>query len=44
MQIFKIKHDGFKEIRMKMLLRSIPVLLLAGAVGIIISTINIINS
>ena len=40
MQIFKIKHDGFKEIRMKMLLRSIPVLLLAGAVGIIISTIN----
>ncbi len=40
MQVFKIRQDGFKEIRKKMLLRSIPMLLIAGAVGITISTIN----
>jgi len=40
MQIFKIREDGFKEIRKKMLQRSIPLLLIAGAVGITISTIN----
>jgi hypothetical protein len=40
MQIFKIRQDGFKEIRKKMLLRSIRLLLIAGAVGITISTIN----
>jgi len=40
MQIFKIRQDGFKEISKKSLLRSIPLLLIAGAVGITISTIN----
>lgn len=40
MQVFKIRQDGFKEIRNKMLSRSIPMLLIAGAVGITISTIN----
>lgn len=40
MKVFKIRQDGFKEIRKKILLRSIPVLLIAGAVGITISTIN----
>ena len=40
MQAFKIRHDGFQEIRKKMLLRSIPLLVIAGAVGITISTIN----
>ena len=40
MQIFKIRQDGFKEIRKKMLLISIPMLLIAGAAGITISTIN----
>ena len=40
MQVFKIRHDGFKEIRKKILLRIIPLLIIAGAVGITISTIN----
>lgn len=40
MQIFKIRQDGFKEIKKKMLQRSIPLLLIAGTVGITISTIN----
>ncbi|MBZ5857739.1 hypothetical protein [Flavihumibacter profundi] len=40
MQVFKIRQDGFKEIRKKMLLRSIPILLIAGTVGITISTMN----
>jgi hypothetical protein len=40
MQIFKIRQDGFKEIKKKTLLRSIPILLIAVTVGITISTIN----
>lgn len=40
MQVFKIRHNGFKGIRKKMLLRSIPLLLIAGTVGITISAIN----
>lgn len=40
MQTFKIRQDGFKEIRKKTLLRSIPILLIAVTVGITISTIN----
>jgi hypothetical protein len=40
MQVFKFRQNGFKEIRKKALLRSIPLLLIAGAVGITISTIN----
>lgn len=40
MQVFKIKKDGFNEIRKKVLLRAIPILLLAGAAGIIISFVN----
>lgn len=40
MQVFKTRQDGFKEVRRKMLFRSIPLLLIAGAVGITISTIN----
>jgi len=40
MQVFKIRQDGFKEIRKKILLSSIPLLLIAGAVGITINTIN----
>jgi len=40
MQIFKIRQDGFKEIRKKMLMRLIPMVLIAGTVGITISMIN----
>jgi len=40
MQVFKIRQDGFKEIRNKMLLRLIPMVLVAGAVGIGIGSIN----
>lgn len=40
MQTFKIRHDGFKEIRKKSLVRTVPLLIVAGAVGIAISTIN----
>jgi hypothetical protein len=40
MNVFKIRQDGFKEIRKKMLLRSIPMLLIAAAVAITISIVN----
>jgi hypothetical protein len=40
MQVFKFRQDGLKEIRKKVLLRSIPLLLIAVAAGITISTIN----
>lgn len=40
MQVFKIRQNGFKEIRKKILLRLIPTLIIAVAVGITISTIN----
>ena len=40
MQTFKIRQDGFKEIKKQMLIRAIPVLLVAMTVGIIIGSIN----
>lgn len=40
MQIFKNRPGGFKEIKRYALIRSIPLLLIAGAVGITISVIN----
>jgi len=40
MQVFKIRQGGFTEIRKKILFRSVPMLLIGGAVGIIVSTIN----
>lgn len=40
MQTFKIRQDGFKEIRKKSLFRAIPILLIALTVGITISTLN----
>ncbi len=40
MQIFKIRQDGFKEIKKQMLIRTIPILIIAATVGITISTIN----
>lgn len=40
MQQFKIRPDGFKEIRKKQLLQSIPILLLAVIVGLVISSVN----
>lgn len=40
METFKIRQDGFKEIRKQMLKRSIPLMLAAATVGIVISSIN----
>lgn len=40
MPIFKIRENGFKEIRNKMLFYSIPLLIIAGAAGISISIVN----
>lgn len=40
MQIFKIRQDGFKEIKKQMLFRTIPLMLIAVTVGIVISSIN----
>lgn len=40
MKIFKIKQDGFKEIRKQMLIRTVPIMLVAVTVGIVISSIN----
>lgn len=40
MQTFKIRQDSFNEIRKKALIRTIPVLIIAGAVGITISVID----
>ena len=40
MHQFKTRQEGFKEIRNKALTRSIPLLVIAGAVGIIISIVN----
>jgi hypothetical protein len=40
MKEFKIKPNGFQEIRKRLLIRAIPLLLLAVGVGITISTVN----
>ena len=40
MQTFKIRQDGFKEIRKQTLIRTIPIMLIAVTVGILISSIN----
>jgi hypothetical protein len=40
MQTFKIRQDGFKEIKKQMLIRTIPIVLIAVTVGIVISPIN----
>jgi hypothetical protein len=40
MQQFKIRDGGFNEIRKKILLRTIPMLFLAGGAGIAISMVN----
>lgn len=40
MQVFKLRKNGFAEIQRKILLRSIPMLLIAGAGGIAISSSN----
>jgi hypothetical protein len=40
MQQFKIRPDGFKEIRKKMLARGIPVLLIASTAGILMGLLN----
>lgn len=40
MQVFKIRQDGYKEIRKIMLVISIPLVVISGAVGITISNIN----
>lgn len=40
MHIFKIRQDGFKEIKKQMLIRTIPIMLVAVIVGIVISSIN----
>lgn len=40
MQTFKIRQDGFKEIKKQMLIRTIPIMLIAGTFGILISSIN----
>lgn len=40
MQIFKIRQDGFKEIKKQMLIRTLPIMLIAVTIGIVISSIN----
>lgn len=40
MSVFKISQDEFMKVRKKTLMRSIPMLIIAGAVGIAISTTN----
>jgi len=40
MQIFKIRQDGFKEIKKQMLFKTFPIMLIAVTVGILISSIN----
>jgi hypothetical protein len=40
MQQFKIRQDGFTEIKKQMLIRTIPIMLVAVIVGIIISSLN----
>jgi hypothetical protein len=40
MQQFKIRKDGFKEIRNQILIRTIPLILIAATAGIIISSVN----
>lgn len=40
MQIFKIRQEGFKEIKKQMIIRTLPIMLIAVTVGIVISFIN----
>jgi len=40
MQQFKIRQDGFKEIKKQMLIRTTPIILIAMIVGIVIGTVN----
>lgn len=40
MQTFKINPDGFKEIRKQILIKTLPILLIAVTAGIIISSLN----
>ena len=44
MQVFKISQDGFKEIKKQMLIRTLPIMLIAVTVGIAISFINSKNN
>src|ERR1700733_4431838 len=40
MQIFKIRQDGIKDIKKQAVIRTLPVILIAVTVGIVISSIN----
>lgn len=40
MQIFRIRPDGFKEIKKKLLIRAVPLMVITAAFGVTISTIN----
>ena len=40
METFKIQQEGFKEIRKQMLIRTVPIMLVAVTAGILISSIN----
>lgn len=40
MQTYKIRKDGFKEIKKQMLIRTFPIILIAVTVGIVISSTN----
>jgi type III secretory pathway component EscS len=40
MQQFKLRPDGFAEIKRQMLIRIIPIMLIAVTAGIVISSIN----
>jgi hypothetical protein len=40
MQTFKIRQEGFKEIKKQMLIRTLPVMLIAVTTGVVISSIN----
>jgi len=44
MQQFKVRQDGFKEIKKQLLLRAVPIILVAATAGIVISTINSKNN
>lgn len=43
MQQFKIRQEGFKEIRKQLLIRTLPIILIVIIVGIVISTVNAKN-
>jgi hypothetical protein len=40
MQQFKVRQDGFREIRKQLLIRAVPIMLVSATAGVVISSIN----